>query len=246
MLNVNSPKLLGGIKVMRNLIFVFIVSVIFISGCITESRSYSSGYDFSNVDKIAIVAVTGQIDGDMAQNQVADLFAMELLGKGYAPIRLAQVKASTKLMTESQEVPEILQSSYIELGQIFKVPAVLVVDIPYYEDEIFVTTNLINVADGSIIWMSKASGKTGRMAQTAYAQQEDPFLFNPIIFQQTTQQAQNEPTEVETGEKPLSPSELDEIELVVKKICSSIPKKGTAQQTPTARTPRTRTQTSDW
>ena len=70
------------------LLFTGAVAVSFM-GC-TSCESYArKGYDFYQVDKIAVVDVVGPVGGEAAKNQIADMFVMELLKKGYSPIERA-------------------------------------------------------------------------------------------------------------------------------------------------------------
>ena len=50
------------------------------------------GYDFTKVEKVAVVEVSGAVAGDAVKNQIGDFFAMELLKKGYTPVERAQVQ----------------------------------------------------------------------------------------------------------------------------------------------------------
>ena len=121
--------------------------------------SYRVGYDFGALDKIAIVAVEGSVKSDLARDQVADIFALELLRKGYAPVGRAQVKALLRERDlESADLTTVEAAT--ETGLILDVPVVLVIDIPHFGKETSMTAKMINVEDGSILWMSRGSAKT--------------------------------------------------------------------------------------
>ena len=122
--------------------------------------SFRVSYDFGALDKVAIVAVEGSVKSDLARDQIADIFAMELLRKGYAPISRAQVKALLKeRQLESTSLTTVEAAT--EAGLILDVPVVLVADIPHFGKETSITAKMINVEDGSILWMGRGSGKTG-------------------------------------------------------------------------------------
>ena len=78
---------------MRILGFVLLVGVsLSFLGC-TTAESYSrKGYDFYQVEKVAVVDVIGPVGSEAAKNQIADFFVMELLKKGYSPIERSQVQ----------------------------------------------------------------------------------------------------------------------------------------------------------
>ena len=61
-------------------------------GC-TSAESYSRrGYDFSRIDKVAVVNVTGSVENEAAFSKISDFFVMELLEKGYSPVALSQIQ----------------------------------------------------------------------------------------------------------------------------------------------------------
>ena len=65
---------------MKNVIYMLAIAVLLIGGCnSTQESSSRTGYDFSAVDKVAIVAVEGTVRSEAARDQIADFFAMELL-----------------------------------------------------------------------------------------------------------------------------------------------------------------------
>ena len=137
------------------------VLLFIIIGCSSRGgeSSFRVSYDFGALDKIAIVAVEGSVKSDLARDQIADIFAMELLRKGYAPISRAQVKALLKeRQLESTSLTTVEAAS--EAGLILDVPVVLVADIPHFGKETSITAKMINVEDGSILWMGRGSAKT--------------------------------------------------------------------------------------
>jgi len=147
---------------------MLVMSVLLIGGCFSSGESFSrAGYNFSMIDKIAIVAVEGAMKSETAKNQIADLFAMEFLKKGYAPVERTQVKA----LLEEQQLQDsdlTTEAGAPEAGKILNVPAVLIVNIPHFGEEISMTAKLIDVEDGSILWLGSGSGKTGRFLSTIF------------------------------------------------------------------------------
>jgi len=137
------------------------VLLVIIIGCSSGGgeSSFRVSYDFGTLDKVAIVAIEGSVKSDLARDQIADIFAMELLRKGYAPISRAQVKALLKeRQLESTSLTTVEAAT--EVGLILDVPVVLVADIPHFGKETSITAKMINVEDGSILWMGRGSAKT--------------------------------------------------------------------------------------
>jgi len=155
-----------GIQTMRLFITAgCVVSLVLLSGCTSGEGYYRKDYDYSNVQKIAVVDVIGPVGGEAARNQIADFFAMELLKKGYSPIERAQVHV---LLKEQEFQASAITSSEdaAKAGRILNVPAVLIVNVPKFGEDIQMTAKMVNVEDGSILWMSTGKGKGGKTLGT--------------------------------------------------------------------------------
>jgi len=141
-------------------VWALLIAVLLIGGCSSGESFFRASYDFSALDKVAIVAIEGTVKSEPARNQIADFFAMELLKKGYAPVRRSQVKALLK--EEELELADLTTAEGATItGEILDVPVVLVADIPHFGREISMTAMMIDVKDGSVLWMGRGSGQTG-------------------------------------------------------------------------------------
>lgn len=214
---------------MKKLIFVLAILVLYVGGCLTGSSTYRTNYNFSGIDRIAIVAVDGMIKNENAKNQISNLFVMNLLDKGYVPTPLAQAKAKIQSMAQSEEPLEIPQGSYAEIGKILKVPAVLVINVPYFDDEIFLSAQLIDTNDGSVLWMDQGSGETGILSTGADSRNgngvnQEEYLMDPLLMlHQPQEQTKQSVLPPKPGERPLTPRESKKVENVVNDICRSLP-----------------------
>lgn len=152
---------------MRSLYFVSIllILVIIVGGCSSGKSFAREDYDFSSINKIAVIDVEGSILSDAARNQIGDFYVMELLRKGYAPIERAKVQ---KLLEEQQfQASDITSADGVtKAGRILNVPAVLMVSVPEFGDKISLTAKIVDVEDGSILWMGSGSGDTGGIFST--------------------------------------------------------------------------------
>ncbi len=209
--------------------YALIATVLFvIIGCSSGGGGESSfriGYDFERLDKVAIVAVEGSVRSELARDQIADFFAMELLRKGYAPIGRAQVKALLRERElESTELATVKGAT--EAGLMLDVPAVLVADIPYFGKETSITAKMISVEDGSIIWMARGSAKgKGVLASiSGLFKMEDVETGASIggredeLFGEITGDVLGGPT---VG--VLSSEEANRIREIIKTMCKSLP-----------------------
>lgn len=207
-------------------IFVYIssIAVLIAGGCLAKKSSFRSSYDFNNVEKVAIVAIEGAVKSETAKDQIADFFAMELLDNGYAPIALAQVRQKLEEQElESSDLTTIEAAT--EAGLILKVPIVLIVNIPRFDEEITMTAKMIDSEDGSIVWMGKGTGKTGRSSSGVFLgviaggntrTEENDLMTGPIaeLFGGETDPA-------------LTPNEEQRIQRIVRSICTSLPVRST-------------------
>ncbi len=205
--------------------FVFISTILaalLVGGCFTRGgRSYvRAGFDFDQLDMIAVVDVVGAVGGEEIKNQIADFFTMELLDKGYAPIERPQI---ISVLEEQNFKAESLtaEAEAVEIGRFLQLPTVLIVNVPNFGEEMRITAKLMKVRDSSVLWMGSSSGKTGRslskFSESSFGGVADIGIFGGggraggiDVFDPMVGQA-------------LSPKEAKKIQGIVKKACKSLP-----------------------
>ena len=214
---------------MRIVIYMLVISVLLIGGCYSgRGESFSRvGYDFSMLDKVAIVAVEGAVKSEPAKNQIAELFAMEFLKKGFAPVERTQVKA----LLEDQQLQAsdlITEAGAAEVGKILNVPAVLIINIPHFGDEIFITAKMVDIEDGTILWLGSGSSKSGRLLSTlsfgalgsgASVGSEEDELFGGVTGGALGGAAGY----------ALSPQETEQAQRIIRRMCRTLPSKLTTE-----------------
>jgi len=145
-----------------------LLSAVAAAGCATsEAESQAvAGYDFGRIDKVAIVEVTGRVGSEAVKNQISNLFTMALMKKGYTFIERKDVKALLKEQ-DFQASDLTTDAGAAKAGQILNVPAVMIIDIPKYKGEkMDMTAKLVDVENGTILWMGTGSGSTGKTLAT--------------------------------------------------------------------------------
>jgi hypothetical protein len=140
-----------------------------VAGCASSSgESYAApGYDFANLDKVAIVEVTGRVYGEAVKNQISNLFTQELLKKGYRVVERSQIKSVLKEQ-EFQGSDLTSAEGRAKVKEIFNVPAILVIDIPEYKEKMIMSAKLLDVETAEVLWIGTGEGSTGKTAATAF------------------------------------------------------------------------------
>jgi outer membrane lipoprotein SlyB len=134
------------------------VSALFIGGCASGKSTQRMDYNFSQVYKIAVVDVTGPLGNEGAKNQLADIVAMQLLQKGYAPIERAQVVTllnEQKFQRDGNATPE---QNAVKAGKMMDVPTVIIVNVTEFDEDISMSIKMLDVQDGSILWVGNGAG----------------------------------------------------------------------------------------
>ena len=155
----------GGL-IMRLICIVLLSAIVLVtSGCTTTESHARAGYDFSKLDKVAVISVEGVLRGEGAKNQLSDFMAMELLKKGYSPVERGQVQSLLK-EHDFQTSSVTSNEDAARAGRILNVPAVIILNVPKFKEDMSMTIKLIDVEDGSILWIGSGTGSTGKTLST--------------------------------------------------------------------------------
>ncbi len=217
---------------MRTACVYIMLAVLLVGGCASQKgESYSlAGFNFAELDEVAIIEVTGAVRGDTVKNQIASFFEMELLKRGYSPIERRKVQSILKEQ-EFQASDITSNTGAARAGQILNVPAVMLVNIPKYKEEMTISAKMVGVEEGRILWMGTGSGTTGKTFATiagavagaaagaAVAGDDDRVLagIGGGILGGVAGQA-------------LSPQQEEQIRKIIDKVCESMPERYTGPQ----------------
>jgi hypothetical protein len=147
---------------------VVLLSVLAAAGCASSNAESQAaiGYDFGKIEKIAVVEVTGRVYSEPAKNKIADLFTIELMRKGYTFVERQRIKTILKEQ-EFQASDLTTKEGAAKVGEIFNVQAVMVIDIPRYSGgKMDMTAKLIDVENGTILWIGNGDANTNRGLST--------------------------------------------------------------------------------
>lgn len=202
---------------MKNVINILVTAILLIGGCRSQQESsFRAGFDFSSVNKVAIVSVEGAVASEVAKDEIANFFAIELLEQGYAPMGRAQVRASLgEKETEDEIIDLTTPEGAVAAGLLLDVPAVLTIRIPHFGKEISVTATMIDVDDGSILWLANGTGKGGGTFSSIFSSKsgsKDDSLLGPIMGDVMGE-----------SNEPLTPQDAERAQRIIKKMCTSLP-----------------------
>ncbi len=155
-------------QIMRTTLLVLLAaSAMVLAGCASGESYVKPGFEFAQIEEVAVVDVQGDVRNEAVKNQIADFFNMELLKKGYTPVERAHIQTLLKEQ-EFQSSEMTSQVGMAKAGEILNVPAVMMVSIPNFGEEISVTAKMVDVQSGSILWMGTGEGNTGRTLGTIF------------------------------------------------------------------------------
>lgn len=203
---------------MKIVINTLAIAILLIGGCRSQQESsYRTGYDFSAVNTVAIVSVEGAVPSEVAKDQIADFFAIELLGQGYAPMGRAQVRASLAEQETDDEIADLTTpEGAVAAGLLLDVPAVLAIQIPHFGEKVSITATMIDVDDGSILWLANSTGKGGGGFSSIFGSKsggnENETLLGPIMGDV-----------MGVSNDPLTTEDAERAQRIVKKMCRSLP-----------------------
>jgi len=210
---------------MKIVLNILVIVFMLIGGCRTQQEnSFRAGYDFSGVNKVAIVSVEGAVPSEAAKDEIADFFAIELLERGYAPMGRAQVRALLAEQETEDELTDLTTpEGAVDAGVALDVPAVLTIKIPHFGEEISISATMIDVEDHSILWLATDTGR-GRRGFTSIFRsksggRKDEGLLGPVMGDVLGE-----------SDQPLSPDDAGRAQRIVKNMCRSLP----AKQAPAA------------
>ncbi len=212
---------------MRSTCLCALMAAVLVAGCASsEGESYATaGYDFSSLDKVAIVEVTGRIYGDAAKNEISDMFTMELMKRGYGVIARAEVQSVLKEQ-EFQASDITTNEGAARAGKVKNVPAVMLINIPKYKEKMEMSAKLIDVEDATILWIGTGEGNTGKGLATIVGAVGGAAAGAILAGGDSSDRVVGGVIGGVVGGvagNALSPSQKKVFKKVVKKVCDSLP-----------------------
>jgi hypothetical protein len=219
---------------MRIVCICTLLAALIVGGCATgKGESYiRADYDFSKVTKVAVVEVSGKVRGEAVKDQIRDFFTMELLKKGYTPVERARIQ--TVLEEQKFQASDVTtDEGAAKVGKILNVPVVMLVNIPTYKEEMNMTAKLIDVEDGSILWIGSGSGTTGKTFSTVAGAAAGAAAGAVLGGGDTRDKVAGGVIGGVLGGvagQALSPQQAEQVKKIIKKVCENLPPRFGARQ----------------
>jgi hypothetical protein len=201
------------------------LAALIVGGCASgKGESYSLvGFNFAELDKVAILEVTGAVAGDTVKNQIGTFFEMELIKRGYSPIERSRVQALLKEQ-EFQASDITSNTGAARAGEVLNVPAVMLINIPKYKQEMTMTAKMVNVEDARILWIGNGSGTTGKTFATILGAAAGAAA-GVAVAGEGDQLVGGVAGAVLGGVagQALSPQQEEQVKKIIAKVCESMP-----------------------
>jgi hypothetical protein len=157
---------------------------------------------------------------------------MELLKRGYTPVERAKVQALLKEQ-EFQASDVTSDEDAAKAGNILNVPAVMLINIPTYKEEINMTAKIVSVEDGGVLWAGSASGSTGKTFSTILGAAVGATAGAVVAGGDTRDRVAGGIIGGILGGvagQALSPQQSEQVQKIIKKLCETMPPRIPAQR----------------
>ena len=132
------------------------------AGCAEGTGYTTSEFRTAGVNSVAVVQVTGAIDSPNAQNQVAEIFAGKLRGKGYVvppPSQAAEVLRAQDIRGPVND-PVVMG----KIGKELNADSLLFVDVSQWNNRnVDFNARLVESESGVTLWTGSGSGETQKL-----------------------------------------------------------------------------------
>ncbi|MFP4000229.1 MAG: glycine zipper 2TM domain-containing protein [Desulfobacterales bacterium] len=141
------------------------LALLWLSACATGDSTVSPTFNSANLEKLALIDISGDIRGNAPKNQVEDFFTQEMFKKGYRFIERSRVN---KVMNEQdfQHSDRTTNAEAAEIGRILNVPGVVMLDVNVTGEKISMTGKIVDTETAEILWIGTGRGGSGGLLAT--------------------------------------------------------------------------------
>ena len=135
---------------------LLITSLLLLTGCASGTSFVRPGADFKATGKVGVVAESSVLQPE-AKAEIADLFSMALLKKGYDVVDRANIEQLSR-EADFQNESSMTSSSGRSKLAINNISSIIVVNVREFSDKISMTAKMVDVGTGKMLWMGEGSG----------------------------------------------------------------------------------------
>ncbi len=137
---------------------VLATCLLLLSSCTSGESVTQFNIDVSGVEKVAVVDVYGDIEGETAKNQIGDFFCMELLRRGFEPVERSQIQSLLREQ-QFQNLNVTATADAVKAGEFLNVSAVIIINVQSGE-EMSMTAKMVDVAKGTMLWIGSGASES--------------------------------------------------------------------------------------
>lgn len=208
------------------------VAAFLLAGCTKASSFSKAGYDFNQINKLAVAEVTGAKGDIGAQNEVADLFTIELGKRGFGIVERKQVDTILKEQ-QLQQGTTTSEVDRVKLGEVLNVQAIMIVNIPIVGEKVDLTAKLVDVKTGDVLWAGEGTGNTKSgvvtVAGALVGAAAGAAIGHQVSGHGAAVGAIGGGLAGGIGGYMLEPSEAATLRKVVRKVCEGLPARGNVE-----------------
>lgn len=140
-----------------------LAAAVLLAGCASTSGSgaHDAGYDFAGIDRVAVVGIEVTGASEVMRNQFGIMFNQVLLRKGYSPVERQQIRE----VIDEQDFQGSATTSAgnaVEIGRILNVDAVVVINVPRYDERMEMSIQMMDTETAAVIWSASGNASSGR------------------------------------------------------------------------------------
>ena len=138
-----------------SLIFACVTAAI-LTGCATGNSFVRPGHNFKETGRVAVLTNSSVLT-DEQKKEIADLFSMEMLKRGYDVVDRANLD---QIMTEVsfQNESGLTSSDGRSKLAVKNIKATVLVNVTEFGDKVSMTAKMVDVGTGSLLWMGEGTG----------------------------------------------------------------------------------------
>jgi len=135
---------------------LLMLGILVLTGCAAGTSYVRPDANFKTVGKVGVVAESSVLMPE-AKSEVADLFSMELMKKGYDVIDRVNIEQLSR-EAEFQNESGMTSSSGRAKLAVNNISSIIIVNVREFGDKVSMTAKMVDVGSGKLLWMGEGTG----------------------------------------------------------------------------------------